>query len=54
MQTGNILLSSGKFGDCAAKNRRSPMEMVQTAAIFIIALVLELKRLCSMGFRMAT
>jgi len=30
------------------------MEMVQTAAIFIMALVLELKRLCSMGLRMAT
>lgn len=31
-----------------------PIEMVQTAAIFIMALVLELKRLCSMGLRMAT
>jgi len=30
------------------------MDMVQTAAIFIIALVRELKRLCSMGLRIAT
>lgn len=32
----------------------SPMDMVQTAAIFIMALVRELKRLCSMGLRIAT
>lgn len=30
------------------------MEMVQTAAIFMIALVRELNRLCSMGLRIAT
>lgn len=31
-----------------------PIEMVQTAAIFMMALVRELNRLCSMGLRMAT